>query len=642
MKEVIVSPGGMKKLREDVEQHRADMAIVANGNTHAPIGAGQFVDVKSHPTLEDGVYRNKLTTAIEANTALSTENLESVSSGALNALKAEVRLALKFLDTTNDATFALMLNGENTTEVFSQWWPSAWSIDSQAGKNRYDTLTRWFKMLQESWAGKKYTVRFNDYRVSGSSEGTPLDDLAGKTAAVCATDVTTDTFDWADEDPMTWYVRGNALSLANGTMNILAVEGVDDTFDITGNLAPVYTFRLGLFKKHWTDGTYEYKSFVTVPESADYKPWAADIDPTTNNHRTMDWQATFGGSLTSDGKLTSGSGYNGLTWRRNSNTPATGNTANAGLTKAKLWDNYEGLFSDTDLEVILDLWQLRHFNLENSGIIEGCLNYGGAFRTAIAEEGNTTRITVTAANGAQIMVGSFIKFFSSAIECTVLGKQEITIDGTNYCRIYLDLSTPLNIAAEERVDLLPWLPGSTEHLPGHKDGAIYSCTDGKAPARIAGVEVIDGAYAIGLDPLWQNDYDAERSLKSIYTIYQVRDSEHQGGSISEYHEESGTFNSGGNTGWHYIKHHEIRDDGMIVPDVLDGSSATYLKSGFCFGAGSDALYCAWHFGSMEKGNYGGLAGILGIDTPSTSSVLGRPRLSGSGKKRGKWTANSTY
>lgn len=538
-----------------------------------------------------------------------------------------------------DETFETMLDGTNTTKIFHHWWPLAWSHDQRVGENRYNTLERWFKMLQAAWAGKKYTIRFNDYRVSSSPVGTPMDDLADKTAAVCATEVTADDFDWADEDPMTWYIRANALSLQNGKMNILAVEGVDGEFDISGNTAPVYTFRLGLFKSHWTDGTYEYKSFVTEPE-AGYVPWAADVDPATNGHRVMDWQATFGGSLTSSGKLTSGSGFHGRTWGRNSNTTAIAKSGNAGLTAARLWDAYEGTFSDTDLEVVLDLWQLRHFNLENSGIIEGCLSYNLDYTVAAAEEG-VTSVVVTAAQGANILIGSFLDIGTAARggqigRGNVLSKEDIEIDGTAFCRVHLDLPEAVNVTEGAHVASLPWTPGSTEHLPGHKDGSIYNLTNGKTPARIAGVEIIDGAYAVGLDPLWMSDYNADRSPKSIYTIHQVRDSECQSGSIGAHHEASGTFESE-NTGWQYIKHLEIREDGMIVPDEVGGSSTTYFKSAFLFDA-SSGVRAPWRFCYLSTGGAGGLAGAGGDAAPSLAYWSERPRLSGSGKKRGEWAA----
>ena len=64
------------------------LAIVANGNTHAAITSGQFVYVRNHSTLADGLY--KATAAIATNGTLSTSNLTADSSGGLNDLKGQV------------------------------------------------------------------------------------------------------------------------------------------------------------------------------------------------------------------------------------------------------------------------------------------------------------------------------------------------------------------------------------------------------------------------------------------------------------------------------------------------------------------------------------------------------------------------
>lgn len=66
----------------------AGMAILANGNTHAAITSGQFVYVRGHGTLADGMY--KATANIAANGALSTSNLTAEPSGGLNALGSSV------------------------------------------------------------------------------------------------------------------------------------------------------------------------------------------------------------------------------------------------------------------------------------------------------------------------------------------------------------------------------------------------------------------------------------------------------------------------------------------------------------------------------------------------------------------------
>ena len=564
---------------------------------------------------------------------------------------------------TLDGLFGAMIDGENTTKLFRDWWELARAQDiaeaalepgaSDAGTaaNRYHTLDRWFTLLGKAWAGKYYTLRGPDWRVNstGVHALTPMADLAGRVAAVCATEVTPDDHDWVDDDPMTWYLRFNGLSLADGTMNVLAVEGVDDGFDIDGNLAPVYTGRLALWKMHFTDGSHEYKTFTTQHEGA-FKPWAADVDPTTNAHRHMNWQVTFPGSMYGQ-KLTSGSGFHGNTWERNANTPAWRRSATTGLTDARKWDAYEGVYSDTDLEPIIDLFQLRHFNLENSGIIEGCLNYNYQYVVAAAEEG-VTSVLLTAGQAANLMVGGCVEVgshpegtnndrntaanYDLISFANILRMEDVTIDGTALVRVHLDIPQAVNIPATAYVSTMPWTPGSTEHLPGHKDGSLGSCTAGKTPARIAGVEIIDGAYAVGLDPLWNSDWNADRDPKSIYTVYQCRDSEHQAGSITANYEEVATF-TGPNSGWQYEKHLAINDKGMIYPDALGASTTTFMKSAFAF-SGASGVRAPWRFCGLHNGGYGGLAGADGNRAPGNAGWNGRPRLSGSGKKRGEWAA----
>ena len=60
------------------------LAIVANGNTHVAITAGQFVYVRNHSTLTEGLY--VASTNIAANATLSSSNLTADAAGGLNAL----------------------------------------------------------------------------------------------------------------------------------------------------------------------------------------------------------------------------------------------------------------------------------------------------------------------------------------------------------------------------------------------------------------------------------------------------------------------------------------------------------------------------------------------------------------------------
>lgn len=78
------------------------LAIVANGNTHAAVTSGQYVYVKNHSTLADGLY--KATAAIAANGTLSSSNLTADSKGGLNDLNDQIgnnQYSTSGLTTTN-------------------------------------------------------------------------------------------------------------------------------------------------------------------------------------------------------------------------------------------------------------------------------------------------------------------------------------------------------------------------------------------------------------------------------------------------------------------------------------------------------------------------------------------------------------
>lgn len=64
------------------------LAIVAEGDTHIAITSGQFVYVRNHSTLAQGLY--KATSNIAADGALSSSNLTADSTGGLNALNEQM------------------------------------------------------------------------------------------------------------------------------------------------------------------------------------------------------------------------------------------------------------------------------------------------------------------------------------------------------------------------------------------------------------------------------------------------------------------------------------------------------------------------------------------------------------------------
>lgn len=530
-----------------------------------------------------------------------------------------------------DETFRQLLDGTNTTSVFWSWWP----LSDNGSDTRYQRLERFGKMLARCWADKTYTLRGYAGEVSGDSALTPLDDLAGRSAAVLATDTDPGGEDWAEEDPMTWYVRANALSLADGTMDVLAVEGEDD-FDITGESAPVYSFALALWHKQVYDGSYETDSWRTT-KAAGFRPYPGDVAP-DNSKRVLTWHPSFGGGLNSAGKLTSGAGRAACNFT----------SATSGNTLAKKWDAYEGLWCDCDTAWLLDMWKLRHFYKENSGILEGCTNYNYQYKVALAETG-VKRVLLTTAQAANLVEGStvsigdattnsnldrgnsYMRNLADKVRIASIGK--VTVDGTEYSAVNLEMDTAIDVTATTYLSTMPWHRGSTEAVPGHKDGCIGSLTNGKFPARVAGVEVLDGAYAVGLDPLY--NVTANASGGYDYAVYECRNSENLAGSITGNYTDTGIRLTGVASGWNYVKAFVVTLLGILLPRLLGGSSSGWYRSAF-FGAWGAGVCCPWRFGGLSNAGNAGLACESGNDSPSSSNWYGVPRLSGSGKKRGEW------
>ena len=64
------------------------IAIMSDNNTHAAITSGQYVYVRNHGTLAEGLYQ--ATANIAQNGTLSASNLTAVSGGGLNALNSKI------------------------------------------------------------------------------------------------------------------------------------------------------------------------------------------------------------------------------------------------------------------------------------------------------------------------------------------------------------------------------------------------------------------------------------------------------------------------------------------------------------------------------------------------------------------------
>lgn len=111
-----------------LEEVESSIAIVATGNTHAAITFGQYVYVKEHTALADGLYT--ASTNIVANATLSSSNLTAVSGGGMNALKASVD----------------MLNGKITNIDSGNTWTNVTQFTPSTGESYAAYNNCWYRV----------------------------------------------------------------------------------------------------------------------------------------------------------------------------------------------------------------------------------------------------------------------------------------------------------------------------------------------------------------------------------------------------------------------------------------------------------------------------------------------------------------
>ena len=601
------------------------------------------VTAKQTQTATDAAAAAEAKTAAEAaqaDAAASKTAAESSASAAKESEKAAAKSAEEAKASTPastlDGMYTAMLDGTNTQKIFKLWWPFAVT----QSENKYSCLERFAAMLDTAWGDKTYTVRNIHESVSGDASGTPLDDLAdGRSAAALVTDASTGVADWAENDPMTWYVRANAKSLADGTMEVLAVE-TEAAFDVTGETAPVYCFSPALAVKEWDDGSYLYTSWH-MRAGDGYVPMAGDVAP-DGTHRLLTWHPAFYGGKNSAGGMTSGAGLLPMPWT----------SANAALPLARKLTAYDGLWCDCDTQFALMAWRLRHWTLSNSGQLEGCTNYNYQYTLAAAETG-VKRVLLTKAQGANLLVGSCVCLGERGSNTNndrnqaynhdvfnvakILSIETATVNDTEYAAVNLDLASTIDTTTTMLVSTMPWPNGTTEALPGHSDGCIGSLTNGRYPYRIAGMEMQIGSYCEELDPLWQASLVDDDHWH--YDVYSCRDSEKLAGSITTNYQKVGEFDlpNANKWSWNFIRALNKMAAEAQIPTKFGGSSGTYVKAAFNSPGGA-GVSAPWRFGALYAGGFCGLPCAFGNAGPGYSSWCGVPRLAGSGKKRGEWPA----
>lgn len=105
---------------------QSGIAIMATGNTHAAITSGQYVFVRNHGTLAEGLYQASAN--IAQNAALSASNLTAVSGGGLNALNSNLTSLSEQIGTLDSKVVGIDIS--NNADLNNYTTPGTYTINS--------------------------------------------------------------------------------------------------------------------------------------------------------------------------------------------------------------------------------------------------------------------------------------------------------------------------------------------------------------------------------------------------------------------------------------------------------------------------------------------------------------------------------
>lgn len=430
----------------------------------------------NHPASDETLGR--VASALETANTLTAAQLAGTSGAAIY-----------------DAFYAAGVTPENIDDMFVSWWHGA--DDGQYTKTQL--LSRWFNLLNSD---KTFGTKFYNFGTSQTTQGELCDD----SAEIGVTTPSTNTV--KGKDPLHqqfafWTVEVEYEIDANGEIEIKSVAKVDSSFNRGGTNGMVGVAQ----KTGWlsiTNDSVNWWVRYRTAQAPGYVPIAEGVSPVDNKPRAFVVHAKYMGGKGADGKPTSASGLAPLnyTWSHNSQIAEW----------RKRGANYAGI-SICDIFFRILMFWLKYAKKGNSGTMEGCTSYNLQYKCAVAETG-VTRVLLTEAQAKNLLVGSSVivgdvgsgtstdRSVASMYKCAknvrILSIVSTVVEETTYYAVNLETDTPFDTTTDTYISTMPWWSGSCDDVLG-VDGSPTSCTNGKEPFIIQGLESQIGAYAVVAD-----------------------------------------------------------------------------------------------------------------------------------------------
>lgn len=510
-------------------------------------------------------------------------------------------------------------------------------FESKISKDDAMSWSQWFDLHRTGWHGG---VTFTRENVSLGVLGTKTGDNA-EVVVEASTNTTKGRNDFADTpvtDLMFNGIEVNGYIDEDGEPHITAVKGSPE-FSRDGSNGDVYmAFLTPFYKRVYTDEADGWD--FADHQVDDLKPWdgAVRLDGT---YRSFYFVAKYPGVLDDDGIVASISGR----------VPIRSVSHNNQITKISPKGSQYCGFTSTDVAWGQWMFDMKFATRNSQSKLAGCTSYNYQYPAAVVEE-DVKRIIITKSQAANLLVGSYVSIGYGAVSngTITLDRGQANIHkyaddvrilkiedyDDNNSAVYVDASETFSTASVALDDTLTspvyistmhWHSGSCDGV-SEPDGSPTSCTNGKEPFVLSGVELGHGGYTVVSDIILNGVYDADTDVYS-QTPYIVNDNRKIAASITSDYTELGFSLPDTNANWKYISDqgYDPRYPWVGLPVAANASSSTGYCDGLNTGnrvSGTREMLC---FGGLYYGSHAGLRLVYAYGALSAGCWLYLLRLS---------------
>ncbi len=492
--------------------------------------------------------------------------------------------------------------------------------DKKADKEDAITWSQWFDLHRTGWHGG---VIFPQFASSQSPLGTKTGDNADVVVQT-STATTKGRNDLADNpvtDLMFNGIEVNGYVDEDGEPHITAVKGSPE-FSRDGSNGDVYMAFLTPFYKRIYNDMEDSWDFADHQLDG-MKPWDGAVRQ-DGTYRSFYFVAKYPGVYNDENIVSSISGKKLI--RDVSHNGQISMFAKKGT-------QYCGMTS-TDVAWAQWMSDMKFANRNSGATMMGAMNSYYLQYPATVEESDVKRIIISKANAKNLLVGSFVSIgYGTAYNGIVdldRGRSnnphkyaddveilKIEDYDDNNSAVYIDAPETFSTAPVALTDSLTskiylstmhWHTGSCDEVLG-PDGSPTSCTSGKEPFVLSGVELGHGGYMVIADIIMSGVYDSDADTYS-QTPYIVNDNRKITGSskLTDDYVKLGIAVPDTSGNWKYISKegYDARYPFAQFPVEIAGSSTTGFCDGVHTGERNTGLReCLW-FGALGSGTSAGL------------------------------------